>query len=102
MAAKPLAMEQLKQLLKLKQEGHSIKNIKRLCGLARNTVKTYLKRLPEATAVTTTDKELAGLFYNQDTALQQSSRLQQLLHHFEGIEKELTWPGVTRQLLWGE
>ncbi|MBU7570857.1 MAG: helix-turn-helix domain-containing protein, partial [Flavobacterium sp.] len=44
MAAKPIAMEQLKQVLKLKQEGHSIKSIKRLTGLARNTVKTYLKR----------------------------------------------------------
>ncbi len=102
MAAKPIAMEQLKQVLKLKQEGHSIKSIKRLTGLARNTVKTYLKRMPEATTGTTTDKELAGLFYNQDTALQQSSRLQRLLRHFEGIDKELTRPGVTRQLLWGE
>lgn len=102
MAAKPIAMEQLKQVLKLKQEGHSIKSIKRLTGLARNTVKTYLKRMPEATAGTTTDKELAGLFYNQDTALQHSSRLQHLLHHFEGIDKELKRPGVTGQLLWGE
>jgi len=102
MAAKPIAMEQLKQVLKLKQEGHSIKSIKRLTGLARNNVKTYLKRMPEATTGTTTDKELAGLFYNQDTVLQQSSRLQHLLRHFEGIDKELTRPGVTRQLLWGE
>ena len=56
MAAKPIAMEQLKQVLKLKQEGHSIKSIKRLTGLARNTVKTYLKRILEATGGTTTDK----------------------------------------------
>jgi transposase len=102
MAAKPIAMEQLKQVLNLKQQGHSIKGIVRLTGLARNTVKSYLARAPEVIGDSTTDKELAELFYNQDIAILPSPRFQHLLNHFEGIDRELARPGVTRQLLWGE
>lgn len=102
MAAKPISMEQLKQMLKLKKEGQPIKGIVRLTGLSRNTVKAYLSRLPDDIADGITDKELADLLYNQDTALHQSPRFQQLRRHFEGIDQELTRPGVTRQLLWGE
>lgn len=104
MAAKPIAMEQLKQVLKLYQEGKSIKGIVRLTGLSRNTVRAYLCRANEDTGNTTkqTDKALADIFYNQDVAVYKSDRYQQLLKHLEGTERELTRPGVTRQLLWRE
>ncbi len=44
MAAKPIAMEQLKRVLTLYKEGQSIKGIVRLTGLSRNTVRSYLSR----------------------------------------------------------
>lgn len=103
MAAKPIAMEQLKQVLTLYREGQSIKGIVRLTGLSRNTVRSYLARNNEDdNAIKQTDKELADVFYNQDTTAYKSERYQQLLCHFEGCDRELTRPGVTRQLLWRE
>lgn len=104
MAAKPITMEQLKQVLKLYREGQSIKGIVRLTGLSRNTVRSYLARADEDVCTTTkkTDAALADIFYNQDIAAYKSQRYQQLLNHFEGCERELSRPGVTRQLLWRE
>ncbi|MHA4847178.1 IS21 family transposase, partial [Flavitalea antarctica] len=104
MAAKPIAMEQLKQVLQLHGTGHSIKAIVRLTGLARNTVRSYLSRRSDAPAdaPNATDRELAAVMFNQDTAFIKSVKYQELLARFENIEKELSRPGVTRQLLWRE
>jgi transposase len=104
MAAKPIEMEQLKQVLKLNREGQSIKGIVRLTGLSRNTVRTYLARLPEEVEhkPNQSDASLAEIFYNLDTAAYKSVRYQRLLSHLEGAERELSRPGVTRQLLWRE
>lgn len=104
MAAKPIAMEQLKQVLKLYSEGQSIKGVVRLTGLSRNTVRSYLLRASEDGCHTTkqSDAALADIFYNQDVAAYRSDRYQQLLKHFEGSERELSRTGVTRQLLWRE
>lgn len=104
MAAKPIAMEQLKQVLNLHHEGQSIKAIVRLTGLSRNTVRAYLAR-GSATAcdpANHNDAELAAALYNQDTAHLKSVRYQHLLTHFETADQELARPGVTRQLLWRE
>jgi len=104
MAAKAIAMEQLKQVLRLAQEGQSIKGIARLTGLARNTVRTYLSRGMEqgSDPVIHTDVELAAQLYDQDTSVFKSFRYQQLLQHLEGADTELVKTGVTRQLLWRE
>src|ERR1700744_5345809 len=104
MAAKVIAMEQLKQVLCLAQEGHSIKGIARLTGLARNTVRTYLARGAEQESDPTihTDAQLAAQLYHQDVSAFKSGRYQQLLQHFDGVDNELVKTGVTRQLLWRE
>jgi transposase len=104
MAAKPIAMDQLKQVLNLYREGQSIKGIVRLTGLSRNTVRAYLARLTEEVdhKPKQSDAALAGIFYNQDIAAYKSKRYQQLLAHFEDADRELSRPGVTRQLLWRE
>jgi transposase len=104
MAAKPIAMDQLKQVLKLYREGQSIKSIVRLTGLSRNTVRSYLSRASEDLCNNTkqTDAALADIFYNQDIAAYKGERYEQLLKHFEGSDRELSRPGVTRQLLWRE
>jgi transposase len=104
MAAKPIAMEQLKQVLKLYNEGQSIKGIVRLTGLSRNTVRAYIAKgsANGCDPITHNDTELAEALYNQDIAHLKSVRYQQLITHFEAIDRELAKPGVTRQLLWRE
>lgn len=104
MAAKPIAMEQLKRVLTLYNEGQSIKGIVRLTGLSRNTVRSYLTRIAAdgSNVFKQTDQELADCFYNQDTAAYKSKRYHDLIRHFEGADRELSRPGVTRQLLWRE
>jgi transposase len=102
MAAKPIAMEQLKQVLKLYAEGQSIKGIVRLTGLSRNTVRSYLSRGAGELADVKSDKALADMFYNQDVAAFKGERYQHLLHHFKSADRELSKTGVTRQLLWRE
>ena len=71
-------MEQLKQVLQLAQQGHSIKGIVRLTGLARNTVRTYLARSQEqgSDPAVHTDAQLAEQLYDQDTSTFKSQRYQ--------------------------
>ena len=45
MAQKPIAMEQLKQILQLQADGISIREIARRVGISRNSVRKYLSRL---------------------------------------------------------
>ena len=42
MSQKPIAMEQLKQILQLKNDGIGIREIARQTGLSRNSVRRYL------------------------------------------------------------
>jgi len=44
MAGKSRPMSQIKQLIRLKQQGYAIKAIARCLSLSKNTVKTYLSR----------------------------------------------------------
>jgi response regulator of citrate/malate metabolism len=48
MAQKPIAMEQLKQILQLKEDGVSIREISKRVGISRNSVRKYLSRLNNA------------------------------------------------------
>jgi len=43
MAAKSIKMEQLKQILRLHQQGYAIKRIARDTGISKTTVKKYLR-----------------------------------------------------------
>jgi len=101
MAAKAIKVEQLKQILKLKQDGFSIKAIARHTGVARNTVRKYLSKLPAEDA-SLSKKELSQLMCNRDEASSKSERYRQLIAHFQYAERELTKTGVTKQLLWIE
>lgn len=104
MAAKPIAMEQLKRIIHLRDEGHSIKAIVRLTGIARNTVKRYLEKHAAADNLTaqSATKQLAEQLYNTDDTLYKGPRHQELLAHFGQAERDLLKKGVTRLLLWRE
>ncbi|HVU95964.1 MAG TPA: helix-turn-helix domain-containing protein, partial [Puia sp.] len=100
-------MEPVKQILRLHQDGFSIKAIVRLTGISRPTVKKYLRRIHQAgqenlAPTTGNEPSLSATVYNVDTVPSASPRHQALLDHFNYAETELTKPGATKQLLWLE
>ncbi len=105
MAQKPIAMEQLKQLLQLQKDGIGIREMARRIGISRNSVRKYLALL---TTDATSDSEepdsktLADKAYNNDSIAHDRQRLEQLITHFQYAQGELSKTGVTRQLLWAE
>jgi response regulator of citrate/malate metabolism len=73
MAQKPITMEQLKQILQLKNDGIGIREIARRTDMSRNRVRKYLSQLDAGTN-DLTNKQLdkiqhytknQSLFYNQ-------------------------------------
>jgi transposase len=101
MAQKPIAMEQLKQILQLKNDGISIREIARRVHISRNSVRKYLSRCHTGTD-NLSDKQLADEAYNNEQLQTNTERKLQLLEHFRYAESELSKTGVTRLLLWNE
>lgn len=99
MAQKPIAMEQLKQVLQLKTDGIGIREIARRVGISRNSVRKYLSVLD---AEVNSDMELAQRAYSNDLLELDAERLDKLTAHFIEVEAELKRTGVTRELLWKE
>ena len=100
MAQKPIAMEQLKQLLQLKTDGVGVREMARRLGISRNSVRKYLSLLGEGDGLTS--PELAERAYSNDAMAHDVQRRQELIAHFQYVETELGKTGVTRQLLWQE
>ncbi|BAV06711.1 Transposase [Filimonas lacunae] len=103
MAQKPIAMEQLKQIIQLQKDGVGIREIARRIGISRNSVRKYIALLAADTPVEESDnKTLADRAYGNDSVVHDANRLQQLITHFQYAQVELNKTGVTRQLLWQE
>ncbi len=105
MAAKPISMSIIKQIIRLKDQGEPILKIACSTGTSKNTVKKYLRfirannLIPED-ILQMSDYEAEKLFYEQPK--NRNSRYADLEKLFPYIEKELKRTGVTRMLLWGE
>lgn len=106
MAGKPKRMGQIKQLILLHQQKHSIKSIARELGMSKNTVKTYLKKVA---ALKTSTEELMQLDdpvlearFFAGTPSYKQDRYEKIKLDLGYYLKELKGPGVTRQLLWEE
>ena len=84
MANRTINMEVIKQIGILNKLGYGKKAIARELNLSKNTVKSYLAK------------------DDQVTEQGQNSRRDALFDFFPYVKKELTKPGVTRQILWGE
>lgn len=97
MAQNPLTMEQLKQILQLKADGVSIREIARRVGVSRNSVRKYLSVLKNVEPHS--DAELAKASYQSDQIELDQERVKQLTLHFNSAGTELKRTGVTRQLL---
>lgn len=101
MSQKPIAMEQLKQILQLKNDGIGIREMARRIGISRNSVRKYLVLLHNDSRELS-NKELADKAYNNDLLEHDADRLTQLTQHFICCASELSGTGVNRQLLWQE
>jgi|SRR6185312_12318609 len=89
MAQKPITMEQLKQILQLKNDGVGTWEIARRTGMSRNSVRKYLSHL-EAGADDLTNKELADKAYNNRQLESNTQRKLQLLEHFKYAQSEVS------------
>lgn len=109
MAQKSIDMNLAKQVHQLYNDGVPIKEIVRRVGVTRKTVKKYLRRMEgfveqngAAPGINVSDKALAAIIYNTDTAPVPGKRVEELLAHFEYAKNELHKTGVTKQILWME
>ena len=64
----PLRMHQIKRIIEFHQQGHRIRQIERLCGISRNTIREYLRRislsgLPTRQLLQLTDEELMAILH---------------------------------------
>jgi transposase len=101
MSQKPIVMEQLKQILQLKNDGIAIREMARRIGISRNSVRKYLTLLNSADE-NSSNRDLADKAYQNDLLEHDAQRQQQLVQHFSSSGSELSRTGVTRQLLWQE
>ena len=104
MANNPISMIKIRQIIRLQSQGYSKLAIAAQTGIARNTLKKYIKEFIASGLAfdeinELSDKELEDLFVKpEDKPL--NERLQTLFNLFPAIDKELKKKGVTRQLLW--
>lgn len=109
MAQKPIDMNHVKQVQRLRSEGVPIKEIARRVGISRNTVKKYLRLmevLPQQITgeqgAIVADRELAAIIYDNDVAPIPGKRIEDLVKHFEYAKMEQHKTGVNKQILWIE
>jgi transposase len=104
MANNPIGMNKLRHILRLHTQGRSKLLISQQTGVARNTLKKYLKEfiasgLSFAEIGELEDKDLEDLFIKQEEK-PVNQKLLTLFNLFPAMDKELKRKGVTRILLW--
>ena len=106
MAAKTISMSTIKQVLRLKAQGKSIKYITRAIGISRNTVKKYLRMSEECdfseNQILGCEDEELELLFKGNAKVNKSNRYHHFTEHLDYLLKELQRPHVTRRLLWVE
>jgi transposase len=106
MAGKTKAMSQIKQLLRLHQQGDSIKHIARSLGISKNTVKSYLVKLsmgklPLSDLLKLDDPVLEANFHVGNPAYK-DPRFEHMSNNLAYYAKELKRVGVSRTVLYDE
>ena len=102
--SKPIAMSVLKQIIRQWCRNTPIKTISRHTGVARNTVRTYVKLIRSEglcckQLLGMEDHELEAVFFQSPEADQRYSAL---LKQIPCFVKELNRTGVNRHVLWEE
>lgn len=106
MAGKPKRMSQIKQLIRLRQQGEGKKHIAQRLGMSKNTVKAYLQKIEDlpisnAELLAMEDPQLEAKLHGGNPAYK-DLRYQNLKSQLEYFTRELKRKGVTKQLLWKE
>jgi len=106
MSGKPKRMSQIKQLLKLHKQGKGKREIARILGISKNTVKAYLEKLALtklsiAYLLSLEDPVLEAKFHPGNPAYS-DERFEELKPRLDYFVKEIKRIGVTRKLLWEE
>ncbi len=97
MSQKPVTMEQLKQILQLKNDGVPIRQIALRIGISRNSVRKYLAVLANDQLIPdkeVSNKELADKAYKNDLLEHSAQKLEQLIQHFQYAQPQLAKTGV--------
>lgn len=105
MAGNPINMSQLKQILRFLSQGYSLKGIVRETGVARNTIKGYLRTIKVREInleeiLTMEDLRVEHLLHSPLKS--EKERKQDFMLRLEKLQSELQHPHVTKQLLWEE
>ena len=103
MAGKPIEISMLKQLLRLHEQGHSIKSITRTLGVSKNTVKRYLHQIELAgldisNLLNESNESLELLLSGKES--QQEDKFQELENLFPSFSQDLEKTGITLHYLW--
>ena len=103
MAGKPIEISMLKQLLRLYEQGHSIKAISRTLGLSKNTVKRYLHQIEltgfEVSKLLNQSNESLELLLSGKESKQEDKFLE-LEKLFPSFSQDLEKTGYTLHYLW--
>lgn len=108
----PLRMHQVKRIIEFHQQGHSIRQIEKLSGTSRNTIREYLRKillsgLSTEELLKLDDGQLMSIVQIEAIGKNRPGRQMDDRHCFieqrlEYYRTELNRRGVTRQLLWQE
>jgi transposase len=106
MSGKTKQMSQIKQLLRLHQQGKAKKFIARSLQVSKNTVKSYLDKLANIqidipSLLEMEDPVLEAQFHSGNPAYK-DERYEQFKQRVDYYIKELSRTGVNKQLLWEE
>ena len=106
MAGKLKSMSQIKQLLRLRQQGKAIKEIARALQMSRNTVKSYLKKVDAGKLIIDDllllDDPVLGTKFHAGNPSYKEDKYEHLKNNIDYYQKELKRTGVTQYLLWQE
>ncbi|HYV91136.1 MAG TPA: IS21 family transposase [Chitinophagales bacterium] len=101
-------MHQIKHIIELQLQGKSIRQTERLTGIARNTIREYLRKIKARNIaleqmLMLDDESLSAVLYREDIpVLHRNERHRSIAKEMEYFSAELHKRGVTRQLLWEE
>lgn len=106
MSGKTKQMNQIKQLLRLHQQGNTKKFIARSLQISKNTVKSYLDKLANLqieipSLLELEDPILEAQFHSGNPAYK-DERYKQFIQNVDYYIEELSRTGVNKQLLWEE
>jgi len=105
MAGKPIEISMLKQLLRLYEQGQSIKSISRSLGISKNTVKRYLHQaeqtgLEVSELLSRSNESLELLLSGKGSVSNREDKFKELEKLFPSISEDLEKTGFTLYYLW--